>query len=116
MLPCGERHESRNPNLRIQQVIIGAFVLFGITFVGILLACKTFAYEITWARKIGAAFAFSILNIIPIPIPFFSLLIPPIGLYMALMDNTYQRSVVNKVFGVTLLFAIVATLWIYRLR
>ena len=94
-------------------MIGGALVLFGITLVGVFIACKVFAYEIPLLRKVGAAAAFSILNIIPIPIPFLSFLIPPIGLYMVLMDNTYQRSQVNRVFGLTFVFAVVAVLVIY---
>ena len=94
-------------------MIGGALVLFGITLVGMFIACKVFAYEIPLWRKIGAAAAFSVLNIIPIPIPFVSFLLPPIALYVVLMDNAYQRSQVNRVFGLTFVFAVVAVLVIY---
>lgn len=62
-----------------------------------------------------AAGVFVALNVIPIPIPipFVSFLVPALGLYIALMDETYQRSEVNKVFGLTLAIAVVAVLAIY---
>lgn len=62
-----------------------------------------------------AAGVFVLLNVIPIPIPipFVSFLIPALGLYIALMDETYQRSEVNKVFGLTFAIAVVAALAIY---
>lgn len=90
-------------------------ILFGITLAGIFISCKVFEYEISALRKVGAAVIFVVLNVVPmpIPIPFVSLLIPPLGLYMALMDNTYQRSQVNKVFGLTFAFAVVAILVVY---
>ena len=90
-----------------------ALILFGIVLAGIYLSCKVFGYEITTLRKVGAAGVFVILNIIPIGFLIISFLIPLIGLYLALMDNTYQRSEVNKVFGLTFVFAVVAVLVIY---
>ena len=94
-------------------MIWSALVLFGITLGGIFLSCKVFGYEISMLRKIGAAGVFAVLNIIPIPIPLVSLVIPPIALYISLMDNTYQRSQVNKVFGLTFVFSVIAVLVIY---
>jgi hypothetical protein len=97
----------------------GAIVLFGITLAGIFISCKVFGYEISALRKVVAAGVFVVLNVIriPIPIPILgaiaSLLIPALGLYVSLMDETYQRSEVNKVFGLTYAIAIAAVLAIY---
>ena len=95
-------------------MLVGALILFGITLLGVLVACKATGYDISWGRKIGAAAAFAALNVIQIPIPFVSFLIPPIALYVILMDDSYQRSQVNQVFGITFIFAIVAVLAIYK--
>lgn len=93
----------------------GALILFGITFVGIFISCKVFDYKISTLRKMGAALVFVALNSvhIPIPIPFVAFFIAPLGLYMALMDNTYQRTQVNKVFGLTFAIAVFAILIVY---
>lgn len=93
----------------------GAVVLFIVTLAGIFISCKVFDYEITAWRKVGAALVFVILNVVPIPlpVPFISLLVAPLGLYMALMDNTYQRSQVNKVFGLTFAIAVIVVLILY---
>lgn len=97
----------------------GAVVLFVVTLAGILISCKIFEYEITAWRKVGAASVFVILNVFPIPIPipffgaFISLLVAPLGLYITLMDETYQRSQVNKVFGLTFAIAVFAVLILY---
>ncbi|NKC01307.1 MAG: hypothetical protein GKR90_22800 [Pseudomonadales bacterium] len=97
-----------------QVVITGAFVLFGIILAGIFIACKVFGYEIPVWRKLAAAGAFALLNVIPIPvIPFANILVPSIALYVLLMDDTYQRSIVNKVFGLTFIFAVIAVLVLY---
>jgi hypothetical protein len=90
-----------------------ALVLFGIVLAGVFISCKVFAYEISHLRKAVAAGVFVVLNVIPIPIPLVSLLIPPVGLYIALMDDTHQRSEVNKVFALTFVFAIVGVLAVY---
>ena len=89
--------------------------LSAITFVGVLLACKVFAYEIKLLRKAGAAICFALLNTIPIPIPFpfINILISAVGLYVCLMDDSYNRATVNKVFGLTFVFAVLATMGLY---
>lgn len=95
-------------------MIGGALVLFGITLAGIYISCKVFEYEISILRKVGAAAAFAVLNVVPIPfIPLANLLIPLIAMYIILMDHSHQRSEVNKVFGLTIAFAVVAVLVIY---
>ena len=94
-------------------MIGGALVLFVITLAGVFIACKVFEYDIPILRKVGAAGAFAVLNVVSIPIPFVDLILPPIALYVILMDNSHQRSQVNRVFGLTFLFAIVAILIIY---
>lgn len=91
----------------------GALILFGITLAGIYVACRVFDYTITTLRKLAAAGAFALLNIIPIPIPFVDLLVPPIALYMILMDDSYERAKVNRVFLLTIVFAILSVLVIY---
>ena len=92
--------------------------LSAITFVGVLLACKVFAYEIKLLRKAGAAVCFAFLNTvpIPIPIPFINVLISAVGLYVCLMDDSYNRAAVNKVFGLTFVFAVLATMGLYYLN
>lgn len=94
-------------------MIGGALVLFGITLAGIYVSCRIFDYNITILRKVTAAGAFAVLNIVPIPLPFVDLLVPAIALYMALMDNFYERSKVNRVFLLTFVLAIIAVLLIY---
>ena len=85
---------------------------------GVLLACKVFAYEIKLLRKAGAAVCFALLNTIPIPIPlpFINVLIGAVGMYVCLMDDSYNRSAVNKVFGLTFVFAFLATMGLYYLN
>jgi len=92
--------------------------LSAITFIGVLLACKILAYEISLLRKIGAAACFALLNLIPIPIPipFISIIVPSVGLYVCLMDDRYDRSTVTKVFWLTFIFAIIATLIVHNLN
>ncbi len=92
--------------------------LSAITFVGVLLACKVFAYEIKLLRKAGAAVCFALLNTVPIPIPlpFINVLISAVGLYVCLMDDSYNRAAVNKVFGLTFVFAVLATMGLYYLN
>ena len=94
-------------------MIGAALVLFGITLAGVFIACKVFDYDIPIWRKAAAAGAFAILNVVPIPIPFADLIIPAVALYVVLMDNTYQRSQVNRVFGLTFVFAVASVLVIY---
>lgn len=88
-----------------------------IVFVGIWVACKGFGYEISIKRMIVAAGLFAALSAvpIPIPIPFIGLLLPALGLYIALMDDTHDRSTVNKVFGFTYIFAVLVTLGLLHL-
>ena len=94
-------------------MIGAALILFGITLAGVFIACKVFDYDLPTWRKAAAAGAFGILNVVPIPIPFADLIIPAIALSVILMDNTYQRSQVNRVFGLTFVFAVAAVLVIY---
>jgi hypothetical protein len=94
-------------------MIGGGLVLFGITLTGIYVSCRAFDYNITILRKVTAAGAFAVLNIIPIPLPFVDLLVPALALYMILIDNFYERSKVNRVFLLTFVFAIVSILLIY---
>lgn len=90
-----------------------AIVLYIIVLAGIFVSCKVFAYEISHLRKAVAAGVFVVLNVVPIPIVLVSLLVPPVGLYVALMDDAQERSVLNKVFAMTFLFAAVAVLAVY---
>ncbi len=93
-----------------------ALVLFAITFLGTVLACKQFAYNITLRRKAGSAACFAILNSFPIPLPVIDFMIPATGLYMCLMDNSYDRLSVNRVFSLTLVSAIFGILVVYSLQ
>lgn len=93
-------------------MVQGVLTLLLVTLAGIYLACYVFGYEITWQRKLVAAAVFAGLNIVPIPllIPFIEIIVPAVGMYVALMDDTYQRSMVNKVFALTFLFAALGVL------
>ena len=91
----------------------GGLVLFGITLAGIYVSCRIFEYNITVLRKVTAAGAFAVLNIIPIPLPLVDLLVPAIALYMVLVDNFYERSKVNRVVLLTFVFAIISILLVY---
>ena len=97
-------------------MLVGVLLLFSFTLVGIQIGCKLCDYEITTLRKIGAAGCFVLLNNIPIPIPILSFLVPPVGLYISLMDDSYNRSAVNSVFAIAFLFAVLATLAVYVFR
>jgi hypothetical protein len=94
-------------------MIGGGLVLFGITLVGIYVSCRIFDYNITILRKVTAAGAFAVLNIIPVPLPFVDLLVPAIALYMVLIDNFYERSKVNRVVLLTFVFAACSILLVY---
>ena len=91
----------------------GGLVLFGITLAGIYVSCRVFEYNITVLRKVTAAGAFAVLNIIPIPLPLVDLLVPAIALYMILIDNFYERSKVNRVVLLTFVFATISILLVY---
>ena len=91
----------------------GGLVLFGITLAGIYVSCRVFEYNITVLRKVTAAGAFAVLNIIPIPLPLVDLLVPAIALYMLLIDNFYERSKVNRVVLLTFVFATISILLVY---
>ena len=94
-------------------MIGGGLVLFGITLAGIFVSCRAFDYSITILRKLTAAGVFAALNIIPIPLPFVDLVVPAIALYMVLIDNSYERSKVNRVVLLTFVFAGVSILLVY---
>ena len=94
-------------------MIINLVILGGVLLAGIFIACKVFAYEISPLRKVGAATCFVVLNAFPIPIPAFPILVPAVGLYICLMDDTYQRGLVTKVFALSYLFAAAGMLVIY---
>ena len=87
-------------------MLLGLFILFAVTLAGIAVGCAVFSYEISWARKLAAAGIFAVLNVVPIPIPIVSLLLPPVAMYVALMDDRYQRGQVNRVFVLAFVFAI----------
>ena len=94
-------------------MLIDALILGAIIFVGVAVSCKVFAYEIPVLKQAGAALCFVVLNWLPVPTLVLSLLVPAVGMYVCLMDNTYQRNTVNKVFALTYLFAAAGTLIIY---
>ena len=96
-------------------MLVGGLLLFGVTLVGVFVACLVFGYNISPLRKAGAAACFAVLNLIPIPIPLLPVILPAVGLYICLMDDNYDRGAVNKVFGLTFLFAVLGVLLVYRL-
>ncbi len=80
-----------------------------------LLGCRLHDYNISSARKIGAPMAFAALATIQVPVPIIDIAAPPLALYIALMDDAYERPKVNRVFGVAFLFSCAAILVVYSL-
>ena len=93
----------------------GAMVLFLVTLLGIYIACRVFAYQISTARKLGAAACFATLNvlILPFAIPFLSLVLPPVALYVCLRNPRYGRQRITKVFALTFLITVSAIAILY---
>lgn len=96
-------------------LIISALILFIGAFLGVLLGCRVADYHISNARKTAAPLAFAVIAVVPIPlpIPFIDIILPLIALYIALMDDSYERSKVNKVFGVALLVSCGSIVLVY---
>lgn len=65
-------------------------------------------------RKVVAAGAFTTLNWLPITIPIISALLPFIGMYVALIDSPNNHAIVNKVFGLAIVFCILALIIVYK--
>lgn len=84
-----------------------------ITYLGIWIACRVYAYEISVLRKGGAALLFGVLSVFQLPIPIIGFLVPFVALYVTLMDDTYDRDTVNRVFVLTFAFAVLATVISY---
>lgn len=82
---------------------------------GVLFGCRLYEYNISAARKFGAPLAFAILCTIPIPVAILDIVAPLVVLYIILMDNNYERSKVNRVFGTAFLFSFAAILVVYSL-
>ncbi len=80
-----------------------------------LIGCRVFSYQLSNARKVSAPLAFAVLAVLPIPlpIPFIDIVLPLLALYMILMDDTYERSKVNQVFGMAFLVSCVSILIVY---
>lgn len=92
-----------------------ALILFGATLAGIYLACELFKYELSDARKLGAATLFLVLNFIPV-MPLIMMPLSLLGLYIAMQGEPDQRSELKQVFLVTVAFAAVAVLLIYAIK
>ena len=90
--------------------------LFAIALVGILVACKAFAYEITFLRKVCAAACFAFFYTIPVPFLLLQHGVPAVGLYVCLMDDRYDRRSVRNVFAATYVFAVSATLALFYIH
>lgn len=99
-------------------MVLDAILIAGITFAGIFIACKGFGYEISPARMLGAAVCFAVLEAVPFSSLFsgslrymyragwvLEILVPAVGLYICLMDDTFNRDMVKKVFALSYLFA-----------
>ncbi|MEM1403878.1 MAG: hypothetical protein AAGG55_11150 [Pseudomonadota bacterium] len=95
-------------------MLINALVLFLGALVGVLLGCNLAGYDISNARKFGAPLVFAVLAALPITLPvFLDLIIPLVAFYMLLMDDSLERSKVNRVFGTSMIFVIGAILFVY---
>ncbi|MEM1191617.1 MAG: hypothetical protein AAGI72_24000 [Pseudomonadota bacterium] len=96
-------------------MLINALILFLGAFIGVLVGCGMAGYHVSNARKLAAPLAFALLCAvpIPIPIPFIDIVLPLVALYVILMDDSFERSKVNKVFGVSLVFACGAIFIVY---
>ncbi|MEM1412030.1 MAG: hypothetical protein AAGH19_06685 [Pseudomonadota bacterium] len=95
-------------------MLFASIVLFVFAAAGIYLACWMFRYEISDARKFGAAAGFVAglwaAHLLPTRIQFVALLLGPVVLWICLMDDTYDRYAVKQVFGVSLFIAVIGTL------
>ena len=93
---------------------INGLVLFIGALVGVRLGCNLNEYDISNTRKFGAPLVFAALAALPITLPIFlDIIIPLVAFYMVLMDDSLERSKVNKVFGISMLFVVGAILIVY---
>ncbi|MBT8095488.1 MAG: hypothetical protein KJO19_00515 [Woeseia sp.] len=91
-------------------MLVISLILFATTLAGIFFACHVFDYDITIARKIAAALVFTILNVVPLPIPVPFLAVAGVGLYISLVDSAHKHVKVIRVFSVTFLLSILVNL------
>ena len=98
-------------------MLINTLVLFAGSLIGILLGCRMYDYNTANTRKLGAALVFALLCIVTtyIPFPFIDIIVPLVGLYVVLVDDSYERGKVNKVFFVSLVSAVLTILLVYGL-
>ena len=95
-------------------MLINGLVLFIGALLGVLLGCNLSGYDISNSRKFGAPLVFALLAALPISLPvFLDVIIPLVVFYMLLMDDSLERSKVNKVFGISMLFVVGAVFFVY---
>lgn len=90
--------------------ILYFFELGIITFAGVALGCKVFAYEISRQRQLVAAGLFALLYTVPLAVPVVRHLLPALALYLVLRDADNDLGEARKVFVFTWAFAFVAVL------
>lgn len=96
-------------------MLIHWLILFLASLAGVQVGCNLYDYQISNTRKLGAPMVFSVLALVPIPlpIPFLDIILPLVAMYMLLVDDSYERSKVNKVFFVAILFCGSAVVLVY---
>ena len=94
-------------------MILGTIILFGVTLAGVFGAAKVLGDELSKERKIGTAAVFAILNIVPIDFPGATLTLSMMVLFFGINNRDHSRADVWKMYGLTLLFAIIGILIIY---
>ena len=98
-------------------MLIAYLLLFGFLALGIYLASWNYHYEISHARKLGAAAGFVIGDVVAdfLPIPLVGLIIPFAVLWATLMDDTFDRETVRKVFFFSLFTGVVGLVGVHFL-
>lgn len=96
-------------------LLINSILLFVTTLVAVVIACRVFAYPISFARRVGAAAGFAGLYLItmPLPIPLVEIILPPVGLYVGLMDDDFDHDQVTRVFGLAFSLIVLVALVLF---
>lgn len=96
-------------------MLTDSVILFVGALLGVLTGCRVYQYRLSTARQISAPLAFAALNAITAysSMPYVAVLAPIAVMYVLLMSRGANRAKVNKVFGTSMMFTIVAILLVY---
>lgn len=80
-----------------------------------LVGCRIFEYQLSTARQFGAPALFAALCGLTtfVPFPLIDLVAPLVGLYVALMDDRFERARVRKVFSMSVVGAVICVFAFY---